>query len=562
MPAAARPPTNAEIARALRALAQQLQEKGENQFKVRAYRRAAETVGGAGASLAAQVRAGENLTRYPNIGKGIAAAIADFVNRRGSNGQLELLLADAAPELKALDEYPRLDPRQVRRAYEKLRISTVAALKKKLAAGDVKAVLGLRAEHHFRQAFSGLTEIYLDDAHALAARIHQHLVKRCGAVRAEPAGSFRRRVETIAEMTFLVATDSFPATAEKMKTFAGGIDLVALTAQRATYRLLAGPDLVLQRGIEDRWGPGMIVATGAEAHLKKLQDRAGSLGAWVRKASPDEASAYRALGLDWIPPELREGRNEVDLAARGRLPALVALGDIRGELHAHTTGSDGAHTIEQMAAKARELGYDFLGITDHSQSLRIARGMPVPALRRQLRAIDRLNERGLGVRLLKSAEVDILADGSLDYPDDLLAELDYTVCSIHSRFALGKQEQTERLMRAMDNPHFKILGHTTGRLLLKRPGYEVDWDRLIAHAAAARVSFEINASPDRLDLSDEAARAVHAAGIKLSINTDAHHTRDFDYLYCGVDVARRAGLEARDVLNCHPWAKLKKLMKR
>jgi DNA polymerase (family 10) len=391
------------------------------------------------------------------------------------------------------------------------------------------------------------------------------LLKRCGAKRAEAVGAFRRRVETISELSFLVLADDFARVTEKMSTFAGGIEKVASDPRRASYRLPAGPQLILQEAVEDKWGVALIVATGSDAHLKQLQARSGSLTKWIsaRKAAPDEIVAYRSLGLDWIPPELREGRDEVELAARGRLPALVAVKDIRGELHAHTTGSDGAHTIEQMAAKARSLGYDFLGVTDHSQSLKIARGMPIEALRRQLRMIDRLTERGtLGVRLLKSAEVDILADGSLDYPDDLLAELDYTVCSIHSRFALGKREQTERLMRAMDNPYFNILGHTTGRLLLKRPGYEVDLGRLIAHAAAAKVSFEINASPDRLDLSDEAARAVHEAGIKLSINTDAHHTRDFDYLYCGVDVARRAGLQAKDVLNCYPWAKLQKLLKR
>jgi DNA polymerase (family 10) len=189
--------------------------------------------------------------------------------------------------------------------------------------------------------------------------------------------------------------------------------------------------------------------------------------------------------------------------------------------------------------------------------------MSEEALWRQIRWIDKLNEQGkLGVRVLKSAEVDILANGALDYSDELLKELDYTVCSIHSRFALGKKEQTERIMRAMDNRYFNILGHTTGRLLLKRPGYEVDWEWLIRHAAKAKVSFEINASPDRLDLSAEAAREVRAAGIKLSINTDAHHVKDFDYLYCGVDVARRAGLEPKDVLNCHPWAKVARMIKR
>lgn len=562
-PVAARPLSNAQIARALRVQAQQLRQQGENPFKVRAFRRAADTVASANSSIAAQVRAGGDLTRYPNIGNGIAAAIKALV-MESSPDQLELLLAAAPPELAALDEYPRLDPKLVKRAYQKLRISTVAELKEKLASGEVKAVMGLRVEHHFRQALSDVTEIYLDDAYALSGKIQQYLVKHCGADRAEPTGPFRRRVETIGELSFLVRTDAFTKLVARMKDFAGGIELTAADAQRATFALPAGPTLTLQSAPADKWGAHLLVATGSEGHLRKLQAWAGPLTKWVagRKSAGDEVAAYRSLGLDWVPPELREGRDEVDLAARGKLPALVKVDDICGELHAHTTGSDGSHTIEEMARKARELGYDFIGITDHSQSLRIARGMAPADLRQQLRVIDRLNGKDLGVHILKSAEVDILADGSLDYPDELLAQLDYTVCSIHSRFALGKKEQTERIMRAMDNPYFNILGHTTGRLLLKRPGYEVDLERVIAHAAAAKVSFEINASPDRLDLSAEAARTVHEAGIKLSINTDAHHIRDFDYLYCGVDVARRAGLEAKDVLNCYPWKKLAKLLKR
>jgi DNA polymerase (family 10) len=558
-----RPVTNAQIARALGLLAQQLQKKGENQFKVRAYRRAAATIAGLGEGLAAEVRAGRDLTRFPNIGKGIAAVVRDLVTGE-AGGQMELLLAAAAP-LAGLEDYPRLDPKKVARAYKKLGISSVKELKEKLEGGEVKAELGLRAEHHFKQALSDVTEIYLDDAYALADQLRKYLLKNCGASRAEPAGAFRRRVETVGEMSFLVETDSFATTIKKMQAFAGGTTPLKADDRRATFRLPAGPTLVLQRAIGDKWGANLIVATGSEAHLHKLQARSGSLAKWIASpaAGGDEPQAYRSLGLEWIPPELREGRDEVELAARRKLPRLVAVADIKGELHAHSTGSDGTHSIEQMAAKARELEYDFIGITDHSQSLKIARGMSEEALWRQIRRIDQLNERGeLGVRVLKSAEVDILANGALDYSAALLKELDYTVCSIHSRFALGKKEQTERIMRAMDNPYFNILGHTTGRLLLKRPGYEVDWERLIRHAVNTGVSFEINASPDRLDLSSEAAREVHRAGIKISINTDAHHVKDFDYLYCGVDVARRAGLETKDVLNCHPWTKVARMMRR
>jgi DNA polymerase (family 10) len=262
-------------------------------------------------------------------------------------------------------------------------------------------------------------------------------------------------------------------------------------------------------------------------------------------------AVYRKLGLEPIPPELREGYDEVERAAEWQLPALVTVEDIRGELHAHSTTSDGGATIEQMAEAARERGYEYLGITDHSQSLKIARGVPEERLLEQIRYIDRLNERGNhGIRVLKSAEVDIRADGSLDYSDAVLAELDYTVCSVHSRFGLNRADQTERIMRAMDSRYFTILGHPTGRLLLRRPGYELDFLRIVEHARARGCFFEINSSPDRLDVSAENARTAAAAGVKIAINTDAHSTGELAFVAYGVDQARRAGLEKEQVLNC------------
>ena len=244
------------------------------------------------------------------------------------------------------------------------------------------------------------------------------------------------------------------------------------------------------------------------------------------------------------------------------LPVLVTTKDIRGELHAHSTSSDGSNSIEQMALAAQAHGYEYIGITDHSQSLKIARGVPVEDLRRQIRFIDLLNDRLDGIRILKSAEVDILADGSLDYPDDLLRELDYTVCSVHSRFGLGKSQQTERILRAMDNRYFTILGHATGRLLLKRPGYELDIERIIGHAKQTGCFFEINSSPDRLDLSAENARLAHEADVRIAVSTDAHSTREFGTVRNGIDQARRAGLDKNSVLNCLPWKILGPMFRR
>jgi DNA polymerase (family 10) len=240
----------------------------------------------------------------------------------------------------------------------------------------------------------------------------------------------------------------------------------------------------------------------------------------------------------------------------------VTTEDIRGELHAHSLSSDGVDSIDDMADAARKCGYEYIGITDHSQSLKIAGGVSVDDLWKQVRYIDKLNGKMRGFRILKSSEVDILADGALDYPDDLLKELDYTVCSIHSRFALDKKQQTERLLRAMDNRYFNILGHATGRLLLKRPGYEIDVEHVIDHARRNGCFFEINSSPDRLDLSAENARKAAAAGVMVAISTDSHSTRELALVRCGLDQARRAGLRNTDVLNGLPWHKLQRLFRR
>ena len=275
-----------------------------------------------------------------------------------------------------------------------------------------------------------------------------------------------------------------------------------------------------------------------------------------------EQAFYESFRMAFIAPELREGLDEVRRARRGTLPTLITQEDIQGDLHMHTEASDGSNTIEQMATAAKDLGYTYIGISDHSQSLRIAGGVSEEALWTQIRKIDQLNEHRDGIRILKSAEVDILADGTLDYSDELLRELDYTVCSIHSRFAFGREKQTERILRAMDNRFFTILGHATGRLLLKRPGYEIDVERIALHAKQSGCFFEINSSPDRLDLSAENARVVSALGILIAVSTDAHSTHELGTIRYGVEQARRAGLERTSVLNCQPLERLSQHFRR
>jgi DNA polymerase (family 10) len=555
--------SNSEIADRLTSLAQLLSAQKENPFKVRAYRRAAKTIKTLSDSIDELVRADADLTEYSGIGKAIGGAIREIV-LSGNLKQLETLRSQVSPEIAAITEYPRLDPVRVLRIYKKLGISSLSELKEKLSTGEVASKLGVRMDQHVRQALNDTQEILLYSADDIAAAVQKFLLEKCRVKRAEVAGDCRRRLEIISEIPVLIETDDLAQVISKLKRYGGKAELLNSDQHGAVFQLASGVLLNIETATAMKWGLALMVATGTSNHIRKLEAAGGHLEklATSQDAYPTEAAVYRTLGLRFIEPELREGHDEVELAARGKLPALVSIQDIRGELHAHSTASDGSQTIEQMAAAARNKGYEYLGITDHSQSLKIARGVSQDDLWKQIRFIDALNGKTSGFRILKSAEVDILADGSLDYPDDLLAELDYTVCSIHSRFGLAKREQTERILRAMDNRYFTILGHPTGRLLLRRPGYDIHIQQLIEHAKKNRCFFEINSSPNRLDFSAEHARLARDAGVMIAISTDAHSIREFDYIRCGIDQARRAGLEKRSVLNCQSWPELRKLFSR
>ena len=531
--------SNAFIADKLLELAQFLAEQKGNAFKVKAYRRAARTIRTMGESFEELVRTEADLTHYPGIGTAISKAIQEIV-QTGTLRQVEALRTQASPERAALSAYPHLDAKRMLRVFKKLNISSVAELKEMLASGEVAQKAGERTAQYVRQGLSESGDVLLYEADRIAAAVETFLLDRCRVTRAEAAGDYRRRVDVISGLSFVVETNDIDAVRRRMEEYGGGSSPIRIGLRQATV---------------ENWGSALVAATGSAKHLRQLKKSGCSLDGYA-----DEAGVYRACGLGFIEPELREGRGEIELAARDALPVLVTEADIRGELHAHSTASDGKNTIGQMAAAARKRGYEYIGITDHSQSLKIARGLSEHDLWEQIREIDQWNERLDGVRVLKSAEVDILADGSLDYPDELLKELDYTVCSIHSRFGLGKAEQTERILRAMDNRYFTILGHATGRLLLRRPGYEIDVKRVVQHARDSGCFFEINSSPDRLDLSAENARMAAEAGVRIAINTDAHGLRDFDLIRYGVGQARRAGLARDMVLNCMSWDELGPLL--
>lgn len=552
--------SNAGIADQLASLAQLLSTQKENRYKVKAYQRAAAKLRNMSESLQELVEDDADLTQYKGIGVAIASAIREIV-QTGSLRKLETLRSQATAEVASINNYPRLDPRRVKRIYKKLGISSVGELRARLESGDIEKILGQRMAQHVRQGLTETHAMLLYRADDLAAAVGEFLLGACRVKRAEVAGDVRRRVEVIEDLDFVIETEDFPGVVARLQRYGGRTPLVSSAKDSAVFALSSGVMLRIRLVGKNDWGLQMAACTGSQAHLRKLTAVTGALRG-LKTAFPTEEAFYKHFGLGYIEPELRAGYDEVELAAKNALPTLVTAGDIRGDLHAHSTSSDGRDSIEDMAEAARDRGYEYIGISDHSQSLKIAGGVSEKDLWAQIKYIDKLNGRLRGFRILKSSEVDILADGSLDYPDDLLRELDYTVCSIHSRFALNREQQTERLLRAMDNRYFNILGHATGRLLLKRPGYEIDVGRVVEHARKSGCFFEINSSPDRLDLSAENARRAAEAGVRIAVSTDSHSTGELAIIRCGIDQARRAGLEKITILNCLPWQKLQHLFAR
>ena len=552
--------SNAEIADRLASLAQLLSAQKDNPYKVKAYQRAASSIRNLSDSVYDLVQHEADLTAYPGIGRAIDSAIREIV-LTGTLGRLEQLRSESSPELITISDYPRLDPKRILRIYKKLAISSIAELRKAFEAGEIERVFGARTAQHVRQGLDETHAILLYKAHDLRLAIEEYLLREGHVGRIEAMGAYRRRVEVIDELAFLVETPDFPALVQRVERYGGQTPLLQSTGTTAIFSLSAGVSLRIEATTCKRWGTAAIRSTGSKEHLEKLTAVTDISPFRSNAAFDTEAAFYKSFSLSYIEPELREGRDEVERALNGSLPVLVTESDICGDLHAHSTSSDGSDSIEEMAAAARERGYEYLGITDHSQSLKIAGGVSVEDLWKQIRLIDRLNGL-MGIRILKSAEVDILADGALDYPDEVLRELDYTVCSIHSRFSLGKEQQTERILRAMDNRRFTILGHATGRLLLKRPGYDIDIDRIVVHAKQNGCFFEINSSPDRLDLSANNARVANVASVKIAISTDAHSTREFQTIRYGIEQARRACLEKQSILNSLPLVELTKLLAR
>lgn len=556
--------SNSLVASLLRRYAGTLGLEKANRFKIKAYRKAADTIDQLDRDVAELVKKGEPLTTLPGIGEGLSAVITEII-RTGRLALLDRSLASLSPELQELSSQPGLDPKKVLRIYKKLEIHSLDELRAALESGKI-GELDRRTEFHIRQGLASRHFILLWEADKIAPSLINFLKSLASVKEVMAVGSLRRRQEIVGDLNFLVQTKR-PATVFKQFQKFGSLKrLKSGDANTAEYELSSGVRVTLTAATAEEWGIAQIERTGSKAHveqlMKYLADKKRAAKKFVAASNATEEQLYRLAGLSFIPPELREGGNEIEAAADGSLPMLIELKDLCGDLHMHTTASDGANTLEEMAEAARARGYQYIAITDHSQSLKIAGGLSESELLEQIKMIDRFNERSQDLTVLKSSEVDILEDGSLDYPNSILKHLDFTICSIHSRFALNKRQQTDRIRRAMDNRFFTILGHATGRLLLKREGYEIDVRQVLKQAAANQCFLEINSSPDRLDLSAEHAHLAKEFRIIIAVNTDSHSTRELRFMSAGINQARRAWLEASTVLNSLPLPTLLKQLRK
>jgi len=551
-------------AQVLEQIASFLELKGENPFRIRAFRTASKTIAGLPGELAPALADG-TLAATRGIGPATLQIVLEVVTT-GRASVLEELRDQVPPGLIDMLQIPGLGVAKIRQIHDALKIDSVAELEEAALDGSL-AKLPRFGQKTAENILKGIRFLRQASAWRLSHHAAEEAVALCAALSQLPgvrqaivAGDVRRRTEVVRDVVIVLTCDAPPQQIfNQLSELPGVSEFAGQDERRVTLRFAGGSAAQVIVTTPVNLGAVLVQATGSEAHLRLLATHAASAGyalsgaaLWRGSefvATPDEASLYGALGLPLVPPELREGRDELGLAARGALPRLLERGDLRGFLHCHTNYSDGTNTVEQLALACQERGYRYVGITDHSQSAAYAGGLREADLERQWAEIDTVNARVDGIRVLKGVEADILQDGALDYPAHVLERFDFVIGSVHSRFNMNAEEMTARVLRALDDPRLTILGHPTGRLLLSRDPYQLDMDAVIQRAAARGVALEINADPHRLDLDWRVLPAVKRAGAQVSIGADAHNIAGIDYVDFGVGIARKGGLGPDDVLN-------------
>jgi DNA polymerase (family 10) len=567
---------NAEIADRFEQLADLLELQGANPFRVRAYRNAARFIRGHSRSLAELLDEGADLADLPGIGADLAGKIATLVR----TGRLPLLEQTAKKVPAPLVEMTRIEglgPKRAQALYQALKVRSLEDLARAARSGRIREVpgFGVRTEQLIAQrverAVTAEHRLRLADAEQIARPLVNYLRGIDGVKDVEVAGSFRRRRETVGDLDVLVSAARGANVMDDVVRYEDLAEVQAQGSTRATLRLRNGLQVDVRVVPAAAFGSALHYFTGSKAHNIAVRRMAMARGLKLneygifrgerRVGGRTENEVFAAVGLPVIPPELREDRGEIDAARRGKLPRLVRLEDLRGDLHCHSRATDGRDPIEAMAKAAAGRGYEYLSINDHSRHVTVAHGLDRKRLFEQVRAIDRLNARLDGITVLKSVEVDILEDGRLDLPDAVLKELDFTVCAIHYGFGYSRARQTARILRALDNPYFSILAHPTGRLINAREAYDIDLERVLEAARERGCVLELNAQPDRLDLDDRGCRLAKEIGVRIAISTDAHRVADLGLMRFGVDQARRGWLEPGDVVNTLPLESLRRVLR-
>ncbi len=569
------PVTNADIARVFYEIADLLDIKDANQYRVRAYRNAASTIERHPKSIPDMLEAGDDLTELAGIGKDLAEKIEEIVETGGLQ-QLEELKQEVSPELAELMSIPGLGAKRVQQLHEELDISTIAELEKAAKANRVQQIPGFGEKtqqkilDNIRHSGERRTSWFA--AEQVVEPLVNYLRSHDAVDAITVAGSYRRRKDTVGDLDIVIVSEDGASVSQHLVDYDAVNEVVAQGKTRSTVILRSDLQVDVRVVAANSYGAALHYFTGSKAHNLALRNMAldrdlkiNEYGIWdgdEQIAGRTEDEMYSFFDMPVIPPEMRENRGEIEAARSGKLPKLITIDDLRGDLHAHTVGSDGAATLEEMAEAAQARGYDYLAITDHSPYISITQGMDASQLAAQIDRIDELNEGFDGFRLLKGCEVDILEDGRLDMPDDVLERLDLCVCAIHSRFDLSRRKQTERILKALDNPNTTIIGHPTGRRIGQRKPMDIDMERVMEAAHKCGCYLEINADPDRLDLNDVAIHMAKDIGLKLAIATDAHKPSALAYMRFGVYQARRGWLTADDVINTRTWDDLKGLLDR
>jgi DNA polymerase (family 10) len=570
------PVHNEDIAVIFEEMADLLEVEEANPFRVRAYRNAARTVRALGRELSEMLAEGRDLTELSGIGKDLAAKIAEII-ATGHAEALDKLHKEVPAGLEALLRIPGLGPKRVKALYHDLHIKSVKQLESAAKRGRIRDLpgFGAKTEQRILEAVAADRSSEKRFLHSTARKYAEPLLAYLQAVpgvtEAMVAGSYRRGKETVGDLDILVTASAKSPVMQRFVEYDEVSDVVSQGSTRATVFLRSGLQVDLRVVEQQSFGAALHYFTGSKAHnirIRRLGQQRGlkinEYGVFKgedRVGGNTEASVFKAVGLPLIPPELREGGDEIEAAQKGELPRLITREDLQGDLHMHSQATDGNATIEEMARAAKHAGLKYIAITDHSRHLTVAHGLDEKRLAEQIEHIERLNAKLSGITVLKGIEVDILEDGRLDLPDSILSQLDLVIGAVHSQFRLSRARQTRRILRAMEAQYFTLLAHPSGRLLGSRPAYELDMAAVIAAARERGCYLELNSQPQRLDLTDSYCRLAREQGVLMSINSDGHRSGDFELLQGGISQARRGWLEKGDVLNTRPLAALRKLLR-